>query len=348
MNDPTTRQPDGTGPVPQPAQTPPARPTIGGRSAHGPVARFFLFFGWSSVLVVVVVLALRSQALGSPLLIAVVGLTPFFAAPLAVAAVSSWLSRSAILRVATAATAAAFLFTTSPIDAIVGCGAESADDAITVYTANVLFYNDRPGDVGAAIVAQGADVVVMQETEDWFMSRLREDDRLADYRFRSDDQPGAGPGTVIWSRWPFADFEVDRLLVSDIVSATIAGPSGSFTVTGLHTLAPVRPGRVPIWSGQLQQLGRIETPTPRIMAGDFNATTDHRQFRDLLQSGWTDVHEPKGCGLDNTWPAGGDSPIPLMRLDHILVSDDFEVLDVRIGEPAGSDHRPVIASIRLR
>ncbi len=304
--------------------------------------------GWSMVAVVVAVLAMRWRSQDSPLLIAVVGLTPFFAAPLLVAAASAWLSRSTTLRVATVVTAAAFVFTTSPIDAVVGCGAESADDAITVYAANVLYYNDRPADVAAAIVAEGADVVVMEEAEYWFMSRLREDDRLADYRFRSDDQPGAGPGTVIWSRWPFADFEVERLVVSDIVTATIAGPSGDFTLTGLHTMAPVRPGNVPVWEDQLQQLGTIETSTPRILAGDFNATADHRQFRDLLRSGWTDAHEPKGCGLDNTWPADGDLPIPLMRLDHVLVTDDFEVLDVRIGDPAGSDHRPVIASVRLR
>ena len=72
-------------------------------------------------------------------------------------------------------------------------------------------------------------------------------------------------------------------------------------------------------------------------------------MRDLLGQGWTDVHEPKGCGLDATWPTGHTTrlPIPVYRLDHVLVTDDFEVLDVRFGDPAGSDHIPVVAELQV-
>ena len=86
-----------------------------------------------------------------------------------------------------------------------------------------------------------------------------------------------------------------------------------------------------------------------MIGGDFNATVHHARFRSLLRSGWTDVHEPKGCGFDATWPADHPLvPMPLLQLDHTLVSDHWEVLSVEIGEPNGADHHPVISRIRLR
>ena len=69
----------------------------------------------------------------------------------------------------------------------------------------------------------------------------------------------------------------------------------------------------------------------------------------LLQEvgqGWTDVHDDKGCRADPTWPTDG-LPFPVMRLDHILVTDDFEVLSTEMGDPGGSDHYPVISRIRF-
>ena len=59
----------------------------------------------------------------------------------------------------------------------------------------------------------------------------------------------------------------------------------------------------------------------------------------LLQEvgqGWTDVHDDKGCRADPTWPTDG-LPFPVMRLDHILVTDDLEVLSTEMGDPGGSD-----------
>jgi endonuclease/exonuclease/phosphatase family metal-dependent hydrolase len=44
-----------------------------------------------------------------------------------------------------------------------------------------------------------------------------------------------------------------------------------------------------------------------------------------------------------TWPAAH----PHSQLDHILVSPEIEVVDGRVLRPAGSDHRPIAATLRL-
>ncbi|MGH1489664.1 MAG: endonuclease/exonuclease/phosphatase family protein [Acidimicrobiales bacterium] len=308
----------------------------------------WIIIGAPALAFVVLVLLLRWRTLGSPLTIALVGLTPFLAVPLLFGAVSSWFSRSVTMRAAAGLIAAAFLFTTSPIDAVIGCGGRTADDSITIYTANVLFDVGRPADVATSILAADPDVILMQETSLSFMRELQADPRMAEYQYRSEQIRGASLRTVIWSRLPILSLEMEPFDVSDLVNVTVASPYGEFVVTGLHTLAPIRQSYVPSWQRQFDQLAAIDTSTPRLIAGDFNATSDHKPFRTLLQSGWTDVHDEAGCGFDATWPVNGGLPIAVMRLDHVLMTDHFEVLDVQFGEPAGSDHKPVIASIRLR
>ncbi|MGI9598890.1 MAG: endonuclease/exonuclease/phosphatase family protein [Acidimicrobiales bacterium] len=318
-----------------------------GSRRRRPLNWFWLLTGWLALLPVMVVLILRWQALDTPLSIAIAGLTPFLAVPLVIAVFSSWWSRSATLRVVAAVTAAGFLFTTSPVDAVIGCRGTTANDAITIYTANVLGGGGRPADVATSILAEDADVFTLQEVQWPFLQALRNDPRLAEYRYHSDDEPGDWSGTIVWSKWPFVDVELEPFEVASLIHTTVAGPTGEFTITGLHTLAPIRQEFVGSWHRQFEQLSRIDTSSPRMLAGDFNATSDHQQFRQLLSSGWTDVHDRKGCGLDTTWPVGSGLPVPLMRLDHVLVSDHFDVLDVHFADPAGSDHKPVVTSIRL-
>ncbi len=300
-----------------------------------------------SLLLVIGVLVLRSMYLQRPLTIGLVGVTPFFAVPLVIGLIGAWFSRSNLMRLGAAATAATFVITLGPVDAVVGCGGTTADDAITVYTANTLFDNPNADEFAAAVVAADADILVMQEVR-WALRRsLEEDPRLDHLAYRSTDLARDGLTTIVWSRWAFTDFDLVPFEVSDAVRATVDSPYGPITVYGVHTFAPVFPENVGSWSRQLAQLAAIDQSTPHILAGDFNATSDHRQFRDLFDAGWTDVHQPKGCGLDATWPVQG-LPFPVMRLDHVLVSDHFEVLDVKLGYTEGSDHLPVIASVRLQ
>jgi endonuclease/exonuclease/phosphatase (EEP) superfamily protein YafD len=84
------------------------------------------------------------------------------------------------------------------------------------------------------------------------------------------------------------------------------------------------------------------------MAGDYNATYGHAPFRRLLAVGLRDAHIEAGRGLATTWPVNNLLLPPLFRLDHVLVSREFEVLAAREGRGPGTDHRPVVADLVLR
>lgn len=302
---------------------------------------------WPILLGAITVLALRWRGGDRSLSIALIGLTPALAIPLAFATIGAWRSRSRLLRVVTSAVVALFLVWMNPVSAVVGCRGDAPQSAITVYTANVLFDTGRAPDIASSILADEADVILLQEVRRGFLDGLEADPRLSIYPHRA-----GGPetsGTVIWSRWPLQDITVERFVVSQRLSATVESPQGNFEISTIHTLAPSAPDNVGAWQAQFRQLEQLDTSRPSVLAGDFNATEDHRPFRDLLGQGWTDAHEPKGCGFDATWPTGPNwrLPLPVYRLDHVLVTDDFEVLDLRLADPGGSDHIPVVAELRL-
>ncbi len=314
-----------------------------------------LAVGLVGLLAVWVLLVMRWRPVTHPLTIAIVGIMPLLAiGPLAAGVLGSWWSRSNSLRVAAALTVLPFLYTTSPVNAVVGCGAHEdagvdADNVFTIYTANVWFEfpGGQPDQIGAAIAAEDPDIVFLQEVKQDFLNTLQNDSRLDRYIHRSTDLPGLPVEDLVWSKWPIEEASFQDLANARLVQATVNTPSGQVVVTPIHLQAPITRGSVGLWAEQHRLLSELDRSSPRILAGDFNATRDHQPFRQLLNTGWTDVHEVKGCGFDATWPSDGRLPLPVMRLDHVLVTDHFEVLDVRLGTPGGSDHLPVITTLRL-
>jgi hypothetical protein len=54
----------------------------------------------------------------------------------------------------------------------------------------------------------------------------------------------------------------------------------------------------------------FETAVPNWLAGDFNATLDQSEFRDVLGRGYYDAAERMGDRLNPTWPAIRGRPLP--------------------------------------
>ena len=87
-----------------------------------------------------------------------------------------------------------------------------------------------------------------------------------------------------------------------------------------------------------------EVDGPVLVTGDFNSTPHNWAYHHIAE------------GLQNTITAGGrqfggtyPSSFPLVRIDHILASPEWEVVSAHVStEYAYSDHRPVVARLRWR
>jgi endonuclease/exonuclease/phosphatase family metal-dependent hydrolase len=131
------------------------------------------------------------------------------------------------------------------------------------------------------------------------------------------------------------------------VSLRIAG-APPIRVKAVHPAPPVNPRAAPLWRGALAALpssdGRGDV---QILAGDFNATLDHPELRALLDRGYTDAADAVGGGLTWTWPAKRRGRALPLTIDHILVDKRVAVEKVTVVRVPGSDHRAVIAVLRL-
>ena len=86
-----------------------------------------------------------------------------------------------------------------------------------------------------------------------------------------------------------------------------------------------------------------DTTAPLIVAGDFNAASFSYVMENLARS--ANVEDARlGFGMRTTSQLWG----PLgFSIDHILVSDEFNVLDFRQEAHAGSDHDGLIVKVTV-
>jgi endonuclease/exonuclease/phosphatase (EEP) superfamily protein YafD len=169
-------------------------------------------------------------------------------------------------------------------------------------------------------------------------------------------------------------FEIAAVREMDRSALELAGGSGvavtysldpavaPFFLTVVHLdtpragLALVRSGRVTEGisrTGETSVLRRAELRQarawvdtfrgPRIVVGDFNTPPESRSYRESW-GGWQNAFSEMGRGFGGTRMNGWIQA----RIDHILADDSWTVVRAELGEDLGSDHRPVVAELRLR
>ncbi|MEV8375793.1 endonuclease/exonuclease/phosphatase family protein [Kribbella sp. NPDC056861] len=124
------------------------------------------------------------------------------------------------------------------------------------------------------------------------------------------------------------------------------GGLGKLRVIAYHGYPPL-PRDVTIWKQDLGVLKDWCSAGPQtILAGDFNATTDHADFRDALGRNCKSIAPTVGAGLQGTWPA--DRPALFRtQIDHVVVTDGLVPGKFKTYEVEGSDHRAVIATVAV-
>jgi endonuclease/exonuclease/phosphatase (EEP) superfamily protein YafD len=225
---------------------------------------------------------------------------------------------------------------------------------LTVMSVNLYVGNANFDYIMALVEEHQPDLLSVQEltpgSPDAFTERGL--DELMPYSILEPDDLAIGTG--LYSRYPLERIEtVGRDAIFYQIAAEVDMPDGTdVRFMAAHPAAPSSQERIPLWEEDFEQLPRPDGGLPWVIAGDFNATLDHENMRELLDSGYTDAAEATGKGLDATWqPTGGYLnglvKIPAVTLDHVIAQEGIEVLDWEVLEKDGSDHAPVVARLRL-
>ncbi len=85
-------------------------------------------------------------------------------------------------------------------------------------------------------------------------------------------------------------------------------------------------------------------PQPKIIAGDFNMTTDSTIYREAW-SGYRNAFDTAGFGYGHTKITVIRRRSYGLRIDHILADEHWQPVDCWVGPDIGSDHLPLIADL---
>jgi endonuclease/exonuclease/phosphatase (EEP) superfamily protein YafD len=222
---------------------------------------------------------------------------------------------------------------------------------LRVLTVNLLSGRAAGGQLVGLVRDSGADALFLQELTEDAVTRLKraglgdllpyEMLDVVGYRYR---------GSGIYARYPLREgLDIGPSYASQ-PTARLDLPSGRpVQLVCVHPHPPMPPWHgpaAPRWRFELAALPPPGDP-PVVMAGDYNATRDHAQFRRLLRLGHVDAASRIGHGLDPTWGPEPHGRPPLLAFDHVLIDPRCEVLATSTHQLPGSDHRALYAAFRL-
>ena len=155
-------------------------------------------------------------------------------------------------------------------------------------------------------------------------------------------------GNGLWSRHPLTEVAVPPGLGHPPVAATVEVGGRDVFVAAVHPVAPY-PDGARQWSREVlalaDWLGTVDGPA--VVAGDFNATSDHRQFRSILDAGFEDAAAQAGVGWQPTFPANRRRIPMLIAIDHVLAGEDVVATDLARLELPGTDHAALVATLAV-
>lgn len=218
---------------------------------------------------------------------------------------------------------------------------------------NVLQKNDQHDRWALVVLREQPDIIVTAETDQKWIDEIA--------RTLGDDYPHrlAHPldnnyGLSLWCRRPLSDTQIEFLVQDDIPSfhTTVEIEGGEkIRIHALHPRPPVpeerdssspRDAELVLMGRQIAEQREDGFLMPTLVLGDLNDVAWSRTTR-LFQklSGLLDPR--RGRGFYNSFNA--ESWWMRFPLDHVFVSRDFRLVELRVLDYVGSDHFPVCITL---
>jgi endonuclease/exonuclease/phosphatase (EEP) superfamily protein YafD len=219
------------------------------------------------------------------------------------------------------------------------------DETLTVVSANVYLGTADAAALVGLVDRLDADLLSVQELTPSFARRLRRLglERLLPSSVLMPQPRGSGGG--LYARFPLTPQAYQTRFLFRMPRGTMVLPDRTrLRVVAVHPQPPnMDAGR---WKEALESLPATGGAAPWLLVGDFNATLDHAELRDVLDRGYRDAGDAAGMGLEPTWPNGHERTPPI-TIDHVLADRRLGIVDYDVLDQPGSDHRYVYARLAL-
>ena len=217
---------------------------------------------------------------------------------------------------------------------------------LTVMSANLHFGAADPEAVASLVREADVDLLCVQELTPGAVGRLRRaglEEELDEAVVPA--EPGAG-GSGIYARSPLTETgNVGRPDGFRMPGAVLRSSGAALGVVSVHPVPPTDGESERRWRDSLRALPDAGNGDELgLLLGDFNATLDHSELRQVLDRGYVDAADVTGAGLTPTWSRGHWPPL---TIDHLLVDERIHVVETDVRELPGSDHQAVLAELVL-
>ena len=213
---------------------------------------------------------------------------------------------------------------------------------LRVASVNSTFGQVDAASVVALVKERQVDILAIQELTPDAVAALKAAGLDAELTY-SFTQPGDGfVGIGVWSRYPMTGEAISGM-TANAITAQVTTPDGDLTVDAVHPAAPGLFDHT-TWSEDFARLSAVLAANigPTLVLGDFNATRDHSEFRELERLGYDDAADQAGAGFAMTFPEGR-ALWPWVAIDHSLVRDTpLTALQMKTVPLPGADHRAIV------
>jgi hypothetical protein len=230
---------------------------------------------------------------------------------------------------------------------------ESLDPATSIRVLTWNTYDTVTADAIARVaLAQGSTVLTLPETSRSTaesVARVMEAAGRPMQVFVAErGDPSDTPPTALLVSKGLGDYEVTgELGDTGTMPSVVARPADGAgpVIVAAHPMPPL-PSIMSSWRSDLDWVLSLCHEPDLVLGGDLNATLDHLG----PLGGCSDALREAGAGAQGSWPT---SMPPLLGapIDHVLMTGDWHADDAEVltaADSAGSDHRPVVATLSIR
>lgn len=238
----------------------------------------------------------------------------------------------------------------------------SSGKSLTMMAANVRFENERYDEVLALFTKHSPDLLLVLELNAAWATALKPLDTIYPYRIGIIKEEGLG--MMLWSKQPLKETSTEYL-VSDkrpsvFAQLTVQPQSEPLRIAGLHPTPPALQDRINHnhHAPNERRDSRVRDAELMLVAKRIQQQPNRRWLviGDLNDVGWSSsvqlfkkssgLLDPRiGRQLLNTYSA--NQPLLRIPIDHIFVSDGFELQNMQRLRIPGSDHFAVLAALQI-
>jgi endonuclease/exonuclease/phosphatase (EEP) superfamily protein YafD len=231
------------------------------------------------------------------------------------------------------------------------------NQAIRVMTFNTKYRVEEASDIVNIILEADVDVIALQElsspTAEYFAEHL-----IDEYPYQIAYTWGTSVrGKGLLSRYPLTNEQFETFNGVNYLRAQISFADETITLVNTH---PQPPHYGIAFNTDHRSraidsiLERLATESDAVIVlGDFNTTDQSADYRKLTAK-FTDSFREVGFGLGQTFPDFSTGNLlellpPMIRIDYVFHSEHLQSISAEVWHSsAGSDHRPLVASLALR